>query len=564
MPRCAVGIDFGTLSARAVIAEVESGREIACGQCEYPHGVMENALPAGERLGPGFALQHPGDYLYALERSVRDALAQAPEAARDVIALGLDVTASTLLPLDAEGRPLCLRDEFAREPFAYALLWMHAAPQRYADRMTEAAQARGEPWLPYLGDRIDAQWTHPKLWQLMDEAPRVFAAAARFAEAGDWLTEQLCGRALRSASMAGYKALRAEGGGPGQGYFAALDPRLEELTRQKLTGPVLPIASMAGRLLPAMAKRLGLPAGIPVAVGLIDAHASVAGCGVTESGHMVYIAGTSGCHLMLGDRALPVPGICGVVKDGMMPGLFGYEAGQNCVGEAFGWVARHLTPESYHREAARQGIDIQSHLTALAGRLAPGESGLLALDFWRGNRSILADSDLSGLILGLTPRTRAEHIYRALLEASAFGTRTIIDNYRENGLPVRRLTVTGGISHKNALLMQILSDTLGMPVCVPGTRNSGALGSAVLAAAAAGSGGGGYGSAAEAARHMGSPPEREYHPGREAGAVYGRLYREYARLHDAFGRGEWDVMKRLSALAREAAGHKEGETGERD
>ncbi len=553
VPRYCIGIDFGTLSARALLVDAETGREISSGLCDYPHGVMESALPSGEKLGVGFALQHPGDYLYALERSVRQALDAAPGSQKQVIALALDVTASTLFPVKKDGAPLCLMEEFAGSPHAYAMLWMHAGPQRFADRMTGLAMERGESWLPLLGGRIDAHWTLPKLWQVLEEAPQVYAAADLFVEAGDWLVWRLTGRLTRSASMAGYKNLYAKDRGyPSNEYLRALDPRLENVMEEKLAGEVLPIGTQAGRLQGDMAEKLGLPAGIPVAVSLIDAHTSVAGCGVTEPGAMVYIAGTSGCHLMLGEKLVPVPGICGVVKDGMLPGFYGYEAGQNCVGDAFGWVAERLTPPDYHEEAARRGLGIHQYLTELAAQLAPGECGLLALDFWRGNRSILADSDLNGLIVGLTPRTRPEHIYRALLEAAAFGTKIIIDNYQENGLPVRQLVVTGGISKKNPLFMQILADVCEMSVRVPQTRHSGALGSAVFAAAAAGTEGGGWASAAEAARRMGSKTERVYEPNGENAAVYRQLYAEYCRLYALFGRGGNDVMKRLNALRRGA------------
>ena len=559
MPPYCIGIDFGTLSARALLVDARTGRELSSGVCDYPHGVMESALPSGEKLGFGWALQDPADYLFALEKSVALALRDAPGCAGDVIGIGIDATACTLLPVTKDGTPLCSFPEYAGVPHAYAKLWQHNAPQRYADRMTELAARRREPWLFRCGGRVDAQWAVPKLWQALEEAPDVYEAADAWIEAGDWLVWKLCGRKARSASTAGYKALHSKQSGyPSEDYFAALHPGLASVMRDKLSGDVLPVGSKAGELLADMAKRLGLSPGIAVAVSLIDAHACMMGCGITSPGTMLYIAGTSGCHLVLGEDERPVPGICGVVEDGMMPGLFGYEAGQSCVGDAYAWLTERLAPESYAKAAREQGISLHSYLTGLAQRQKPGQSGLLALDFWRGNRSILSDSDLSGLILGLTPASRVEDIYRAMLEATAFGTRVIIENYREHGVRVERFAATGGISRKNPLLMQILADVCGMPVEIAAATQSGALGSAIFAAAAAGSMHGGWDSAEEAASHMAPGCEMVYHPISEHSAVYDRLYSEYRHLYDYFGRGENDVMKRLSALKRDAQREHEG------
>ncbi len=551
MPHYTIGVDFGTLSARALLTDVSTGREIASGECDYPHGVMETALPEGQRLPQGWALQDPADYLYTLEQSIRQALDAAPGCARQVVGIGLDATACTLLPVTEDGTPLCFLPAYRHHPHAWVKLWKHGGTQGYADRMTELALSRGEHWLELYGGRVDAQWALPKLWQVIEEAPEIYDAADYWVEAGDWLTWQLCGNLTRSASMAGYKALHNKGMGyPPNDYFAALHPKLEGIMQGKLSGPVLPVGQRAGDLQPEMAEKLGLPRGIAVAVSLIDAHAGLAGCGVTRPGEMLYIAGTSGCHLLLGEEERAVPGICGVVEDGIVPGFFGYEAGQPCVGDAYAWLAEHLLPEAYGQSARGSGISPLDHLTYLAEKLAPGECGLLALDFWRGNRSILADSDLSGLILGLTPASRAEDIWRAMLEATAFGTRVIIDNFTRHGVRVDRLLASGGISHKNKLLMQILADVCKMPVELPATTQSGAMGCAILAAAAAGKELGGWSSAKEAALHMAPAIKTVYHPDPAHGDVYDALYEEYNRLYDHFGRGENDVMKRLSALKR--------------
>ncbi len=546
-----IGVDFGTLSARALLVDVSTGQEVSVGVCDDPHAVMDTRLPGGELLGQGFALQHPQDYLYALEQSIKLALQGAEGCADQVVGIGLDVTACTILPVKADWTPLCMLEEYRGHPHAYAKLWKHNAPQHYADRMTEMAISRGEPFLQLCGGRVDAQWAMPKLWQVLEEAPEIYAAADAWVEAGDWLVWALCGKRIRSASAAGYKAMyNPQRGYPSDDYFKALHPGLEGVMHRQLAGEVLPVGVRAGQLQPQMAQQLGLPAGIAVAVSLIDAHACVAGSGVATAGTMLCIMGTSGCHLVLGQEEKVVPGICGVVQDGMVPGLYGYEAGQSCVGDAYAWVTQNLTPESYHNAARDRGISLHHYLSDLAAAIAPGRSGLLALDFWHGNRSTLADGDLNGMIVGLTPASRAEEIYRALLEATAFGTRVIIDNYRLHGVAVDRVVATGGISRKNALLMQILADACDMPIELADTDQSGALGSAMFAAVAAGEQAGGYDDIATAANRMGPGLKAVYRPNSQHRAVYDELYANYRRLYDYFGRGENDVMKRLNALKR--------------
>ena len=554
MSRYTIGLDYGTLSGRAVLADVESGRVLATAVYEYPHAVMDRALPCGTPLPADWALQHSADYEEALLHIIPQVLVESGVRAADVIGVGVDFTASTAMPVDVHGTPLCLLPQYADRPHAYVKLWKHHAAQRYADKMTSAAQQRGEGWLGAYGGKVSSEWSLPKLWQVLDEDPEIYAAMDEWMEAGDYLVYLLTGRRTRSASIAGYKAFYNKGKNayPPRDYFAALDARLGTVIEDKFKTPVSPLGACAGGVSESMAHRLGLLAGTPVAVAHIDAHVGAAAVGITRPGQMLAILGTSTCHLCLGEEERAVPGICGAVEDGILPGSYGYEAGQSCVGDGFAWFTRQMVPEQYYNEAKARGMHIQQYLTALAQRQRPGESGLIMLDWWNGNRSILADYDLQGMMLGMTLQTRPEEIYRAMIEATAFGTRMIVENFRTHGAAVEVFYATGGISRKNGMAMQIYADVLHMPVRVAETDQGPALGSAIFAAAAVGSARGGYDTVAQAASHMASTRYTVYQPQQDNAAIYDQLYAEYVRLHDYFGRGENDVMKRLKRI-REGA-----------
>ena len=548
MSKYCVGVDFGSLSARALVADVADGRELAAATMDYPHAVMTEALPDGTRLPPDWALQHPQDYLDCLRFTVTEAVRRAGVSPEDVIGFGLDFTADTMLSIDESGAPLCLKPEFASNPHAWCMLWKHHAAQRYANRMTEIAEARGEAFLPRYGGRISSEWMPPRLWQILSEAPEVYAAAHRFIEAGDWLVMQLTGAEARSAAMAGYKMLwHHEEGYPSEDFFAACDPGLRKVA-EKLGRSPLPVGSRAGRMTEAGARLTGLRPGIAVAVANIDAHVSLPAAGLTQPGGLMMILGTSACHIMLGDCERAVPGLCGVTRDGAVAGLYGYEAGQSCCGDHFKWFADNCVPRAYADEADRRNLGVQQLLTEKAARLRPGQSGLIALDWWNGNRSVLADFDLTGLMVGMTLATRPEEIYRALIEATAYGARVILENFERNGVPVGRLFACGGVSKKNALMMQIYADVLRREIRVARSDQAPALGSAMFGAVAAGADEGGYASIADAARKMGGADARVYVPDEVSAAVYDELYGEYVALHDCFGRGGSDVMKRLKRL----------------
>ena len=546
-----IGLDYGTLSGRAVVARVRDGEEIASAVWDYAHGVMDQALPSGKKLGVDWALQDPRDYLEVLDHIVPEVLRLSGVSKEDVIGIGTDFTSSTTLPVLADGTPLCFLPEYADEPHAYVKLWKHHAAQNKARAMTDIARQRGEPWLDRYGGIISSEWSIPKLWQLLDEAPEIYEKMAYWMEAGDWLVWQLTGEITFNACSAGYKALYQQGDGfPSPAFFAALDPRLAHVTEDKLSMPIKPLGTRAGRLTPAMADRLGLLPGTPVAVNHVDGHIGMTAAGIDHPGELLLIMGTSSCHMVMGTEEKAVPGMCGVIRDGLMPGFLGFESGQSCVGDHFAWLVDHCCPAAYFAEAKEQGISIHEYLTRRAARLLPGESGLLALDWWNGNRSVLVDVDLNGMMLGMTLQTTCEEMYRALIEATAFGTRTIVENFRDHGVPVRALSASGGISKKNPLMMQIYADVMNMPIAIVHSVQGPAFGSAIQGAVAAGKAAGGYDSLYDAVHAMVTPPTMIYHPIPENAAVYDTLYREYKTLHDYFGRGGNDVMKRLKTIRR--------------
>jgi len=392
----------------------------------------------------------------------------------------------------------------------------------------------------------------PKIWQVLDEAPDIYDAADRFMEAADWVIMQLTGKEARNSCTAGYKAIwHKRDGYPSKEFFRALDPRLENVVDEKLSRDIYPIGSKAGEITAEAAKLTGLKQGTAVAVANVDAHVSLPPAGLTEAGKMLMIMGTSTCHIMLGSEEHIVPGMCGVVEDGVIPGLMGYEAGQSCVGDHFNWFVDSCVPIDYATEAAKRNVDLHRFLTEKAETLKPGESGLLALDWWNGNRSVLVDVDLTGMMLGMTLTTKPEEMYRALIEATAYGTRIIIDTFEKNGVNIDQLFACGGISKKNPFVMQVYADVLNREIRIARSLQTPALGSAMFGAVAAGGEKGGYDSIVDAAREMGGVDELYYRPNPENVKVYEKLYREYVILHDYFGRGGNDVMKRLKDIKEE-------------
>ncbi len=540
-PKFVLGLDFGTESGRAVLVDVANGAEVATDVYQYSDGVIDRKLPGGKKLPPDWALQNPADYLETLRRTIPAVLAASGAAPEQVIGIGIDFTACTMLPTDAAGEPLCLKPEWRANPHAWVKLWKHHAAQPEADKINQIAHQRGESWPQRYGDKYSSEWFFSKVWQILDEAPQVYQAADRMIEAADWVIWQLTGRETRNLCTAGYKAMHdTRGGFVSNDFLAALDPRLGSVIDAKMMRRLSPLGECAGGLTGEMAKLTGLRLGTAVAVGNVDAHAAVPAAGIAGPGKMLMIMGTSICHMLLGTETKPVAGMCGVVEDGILPGFFGYEAGQSGAGDILAWFVRAFMP--------RARGSVHEKLEAQAARLKPGESGLVALDWWNGNRSVLVDTHLSGLLLGATLDTTAVEIYRALIESIAFGTRVIVENFERYGINVDELYACGGMAEKNALLMQIFADVTGRPIKLARSSQSSALGAAMFGAVAAGRAAGGYDTIFEAIPRMGGVRDLVYRPNEANHELYSRVFAEYVQLHDYFGRGANDAMKRLRAI----------------
>jgi len=544
-----VGVDFGTLSGRAVVVRVADGEELGSAAFDYPHGVLDRTLPDGTPLPHEWALQVPTDYLDVLRYAVPAALREAGVDPSRVIGIGTDFTACTMVPTTADGTPLSDFPEFAGNPHAYVKLWKHHAAQGQADRINELARTRGEAWLQRYGGLISSEWEFAKGLQVLEEASEVYAAMDRFVEAADWIVWQLCGSYVRNACTAGYKGILQDGAYPSVDFLQHLNPEFGDFVATKLDQPIGQLGDRAGGLSRLGAELTGLPEGIAVAVGNVDAHVTVPAADAADPGKLVAIMGTSTCHVVNSDRLREVPGMCGVVDGGITSGMWGYEAGQSGVGDIFGWFVGNAVPPAYHDEAAARGLGVHELLTEKAAAQAIGGHGLVALDWHSGNRSVLVDHDLSGLVLGLTLTTRPEDVYRALLEATAFGTRRIIESFQDSGIVIDEVVVAGGLL-KNSFLMQVYADVTGLPLSTIVSTQGPALGSAIHAAVAAGA----YADIHAAAGAMGRRDIGVYQPIPENVAAYDEIYREYVALHDYFGRGTNEVMHRLKAIRRRVAG----------
>ncbi|WP_102275765.1 ribulokinase [Cytobacillus massiliigabonensis] len=545
-----IGIDYGTESGRAVLVDITDGGIVAAHVTKYRDGVIDKQLPfSNVILDSDFALQNPADYLSVLSISVPEVLKQSGINPADVIGVGVDFTACTILPTDEQLEPLCYKEHVRENPHAWVKLWKHHAAQEEANKITKIASDQGEEWLKRYGGKISSEWMLPKVWEVLNKAPEVFSQTAYFLEGSDWITAKMTGTIKRNSCAAGYKGTwhKKEGYIPAQ-FLNLLDPRLADIYETKLSGEVVSSGSKVGELTSEMAELMGLHSGIAVSAGLIDAHAAVPGVGVSEPEKMVMVMGTSTCHMLLSEKEVFIEGISGVVEDGIIPGLYAYEAGQAAVGDIFAWFIDKNVPTYICENAVSEGKTIHELLEEKSNKLKPGESGLIALDWQNGNRTPLVDADLSGLLIGLTLSTTPEEIYRALIESTAFGTRTIIDTFRKNGVAISELYACGGLPQRNKLLMQIYADVTNMEIKISSTTLTPAIGAAMYGAVAAGQSKGGYNTVIEACRNMAKLKEETYIPIQENVEKYDSLYLEYKRLHDYFGRGENNVMKRLKEM----------------
>lgn len=531
MSKFSLGIDFGSLSARAVIVDVENGKQVASSDCPYAHGVLEELN--GKPLGEGWALQDPADYRQSMIICVRNAVAQSGVAPEDIVGIGVDFTACSVLPVKMDGTPLSQVAGFAQNPHAYVKMWKHHAAQPYADRVNALAKQRNETFLQKY-DAISSEWLFPKLMQVMEEAPEVYTRMDKFIEAGDWIVMLLTGLDRRNSCAAGYKGqYDPQTGYMNKPFLKALDHRLEHIEEEKL-GKVVPSGTLVGGLNEKFAQLLGLKAGTAVAAATIDAHAAVPAVGIAMPAQMLMIMGTSTCHMMLDHQEKSFKGLCGVVKDGIIPGFYGYEAGQCAVGDIFQWVIDEIVPKKYFDQAQQAGMDIFAYMSKLAQESQ--DESLVALDWWNGCRSPLMDGNLKGVISGLTLKSTAPEIFKAAVEATAFGTRRIIEAFENSGVRVDALYACGGIASKNPYMMQVYADVTGKTISVSANSQAVAHGSAIFGALAAGKAMGGYDDVGEAIRKMASGYSGEYVPNGAKKVIYDAKYQKYVAMSDFFSK----------------------------
>ena len=539
----ALGLDFGTKSVRCLAVNIASGEERAVAVSEYLDGVITDKLPGTSiTLDRDWALQNPQNWLDSLNKVVHQVLKDGKIKPETVVGIGISFTASTILPTTDDGIPLCALPKWSCEPHAWPKLWKHHAAQSDADLINNIARQESEPWLKRYGGLISSEWLFPKALQVFRESRECFNSAKRFIEAGDWIVWKLVGWETRSACQAGYKALWNNiSGYPSNLFLEKLNNEFSQLNN-KLGKEVYPVGTCSGGLTIEMASRLKLLPGTPVGTAIIDAHSAVAGVGVADPGKMIMVMGTSTCHMVLDQKEVFTEGVAGVVRDGIIPGYYGYESGQSAVGDIFSWITEYGVPKSYHNEAKKSGVSLHKLLINKATSQMAGSHGIVALDWLNGNRSVLMNSDLKGVLVGLTLKTKPEDIYRALVEATAFGTRIIIEAYEENGLNIDELYTCGSLVN-NPLIMQIYSDVTGRPIKVASSSQATALGAAILGSVAAGPEYGGYGSYAEAIKKMTVPPKKTYKPNRENLEIYNKIFVDYKLLHDFFGRDNPSIMK---------------------
>ena len=545
-----LGVDFGTLSVRSTIVRVSDGFEKGTAAVRYEHGVMDTHLTAskGEVLPPDFALQVPADYLKAFHKSVHEAVLNSGVVVRHIIGIGIDFTSATVLATDEKGTPICEFPEFTNRPHAYAKLWKHHGGNHQADRLLKVAQERNESWLPRYGGLLSSELVLPKVLETFEKDPEVYNRTAFFVDALDWINWLLTGKLVYAAADSGFKRHYQDGQYPSYEYLEAVSPGFGNVYTEKMAGPIQPLGSKAGELTEKMAQWLGLESGISVSVGNIDAHVTAAAIQAVEPGIMTAIIGTSACYIVSAPEFKEVPGMLGITYGGIAENTWCFEAGQSAFGDIFAWFVANCVPPEYHEEAKNENLNLHDYLTRKASVQEIGEHGLIALDWHNGNRSILCDHNLSGLILGQTLTTRAEDIYRALLESCAFGARKIIETMKDHGVEIKEIVAAGGLL-KNKWLMQLMSDVTRIPLSISEATMVGALGSAVYGAVAAGC----YKDVEEASAAMGSKVPNVYKPHESRSEKYDKLYQEYLTLHDYFGTGANQVMSRLKKIKEEAS-----------
>ncbi|MCE5176259.1 MAG: ribulokinase [Caldisericales bacterium] len=545
MGRILLGADFGTSQVNVVALDVKTGQTIGFSSSPYKSGVIEKTLPDGTKLPRGFALQDPSDWLEGLFEATKKLIEETRIPEKEIISIGVSFTSCTVLPVDVFGTPLCMIGDLSKNPHAWPKLWRHTTAQPQANLLTSIAQERGEPFLDFYGGKMGAEWLWPKLLELVQEAPELVPSIEYFIEAGDWIVWQLTGHQVRNQCAAGYKACWVEGAGyPGHDYFASISQELADLSDKARGIEVLPPGRPAGKLIKDMAGKMGLRTGIPVASAVIDAQSAVAGAGVFEPNIMTIVMGSSNCHLVMSKQEKLFVGYAGVVKDGILDGYWGYEAGQPAMSDMLEWFVNTIAPISFYERANEDETEFATILDRYLSEVPAGSNGVLALDWMGGNRSVLLDSSLSGVFAGLTLQTRAEDMYKALAEASAFGTRKIIETFRAGGVEIKQIVATGALPITSPSLIQIYADVLGMPISVPDTNNATGRGAAIIGGLSVGMEKLGHKSRESYFKAL-LPQTLDWCKPLEANKqLYNDIYNDYLTLHDMFG-GTQRVLARL-------------------
>lgn len=558
MNRYVLGFDFGTLSCRGVVLDLSDGKLVATAEHMYRNGVISGKMKHNPiYLKKDWFLQDPDDWIESMTIVSKKMLSEAGIAPEEISGIGTDFTSCTLLPIKKDGTPLCKLSKYRDCPNAWPKLWKHHGAQGQAERIEKYAREH-TTWLKkYFGNSVSSEWAYPKMLQVLEEDPDIYKEADYFIEAVDWIVMKLTGVNCRTNGILGVNAFYIEGKGfPDRDFAKAIHPLFENVAETKLAGEILKVGDCAGLVTDEMSKVLGVSTHTVVAAGHSDGAVAGCGVGVTKSGSMMLVMGTSTCHQMMYKDLHSFDGICSIASDGMIPGLFGYESGQPATGDMFAWFADHMASSAYQEEAKRKNKSVLSYLGDLAQELQPGSNGLIALDWFNGNRSVLSNYNLSGAIIGLTLDTKPEELYRALVEANVFGSKKIIENYEQNGILITDVYAVGGIPRKSPWIMQMCADVLKKEIIVPEFENVPARGAAVCAAVAVGKKNPSVGvrDFKEAGERLIPKEVKRYYPDMEKAKKYDRVYQYYCMLHDLFGRDD-SFMKGLKELRLDEVCH---------
>ncbi|WP_436953237.1 ribulokinase [Staphylococcus shinii] len=537
-----IGVDFGTGSGRAFLINTENGKIEGQYIKNYTHGTIEGTL-GGEKLPQSFALQNGNDYMEVIETGIPAILEKTDISPSEIVGIGIDFTSSTVIFVDEQMEPIHNKAGFQDNPHAYVKLWKHHGAQDEADLLFKTALEAKNRWLGYYGFNVSSEWMIPKIMEVNNKAPEVMAVTANIMEAGDWIVNRLTGQNVRSNCGLGFKSFWEEETGFHYDLFDKVDSDLSDIVRTKVDAPVVNIGDSVGTLSKEMADKLGLSQDTQVSPFIIDAHASLLGIGSEKDKEMTMVMGTSTCHLMLNKEQHKVPGISGSVKGAIIPDLYAYEAGQTAVGDLFEYIAKQA-PYDYVKVAESRGISIFDLLNEKASKLYPGESGLIALDWHNGNRSVLSDSNLKGSIFGMSLQTKHEEIYRAYLEATAFGAKMIMQQYQGWQMEVDHVFACGGIPKKNGLLMEIYANILNKKITIIDSEYAPAIGAAILGSIC----GGAHPDFNSAIKAMKEPVLYQVEPDPQQVRIYKKLFSAYKELHDLHGYKKARIMRNVSTL----------------